>query len=217
MVRIAHISDTHGAPSILRSVGQVESDIVLITGDVLSNRGRLGHGIDPRREARYQDGWSRRYAKKWAPAIGDRPVVLIRGNHDFISPAGWLRRYGATVHEITDKNPCVGVCGKKFAGFRQTPWIAGEWCGEEHDLAPHVERALSYDPEILVTHGPPAGILDSEEGYGNRALTSALTYRPHRVTHHFFGHSHPNGGQVVGEMGITFINGAGCCTVHEVP
>lgn len=216
-INIAHISDTHQNPRIMESLAFMSADVIVLTGDILDNVGRGVSGrIEPRREARKQEWWSRKAAKRWAPFIGDRPVVLVCGNHDFLSPAGWLRHYGVDVHEITAAQPMIEIMGLRFAGFREVPWLAGEWAGEVADMAPAVERALACNPDILVTHAPPAGILDDEEGYGVRALTSALSYTEHHVKAHFFGHCHNNGGQAVTEMGIYFANGAGCCRLHTI-
>lgn len=216
-IRIAHVSDTHQHSHIMNALSTMVADIIVLTGDLLDNVGRGESGrIERHLEVRKQEWWSRKAAKRWATVIGDRPVVLVCGNHDFVSPAKWLRHYGVEVHEITTETPCVEVKGVRFAGFRQVEWIDGEWAGEEHDLSPFVERALACNPDVLVTHCPPAGILDGHDGYGCRALTSALCYRPNRVVAHFFGHAHENGGQVVEEMGIRFINGAEHCEVHTI-
>lgn len=210
LLTIAHVSDTHQNPGILAGLAFVSADVIVLTGDLLDNVGRGVSGrIEPGREIRKQEWWSRKAAKRWAPYLGSRPVVLVCGNHDFVSPAKWLRHYGVEVHEITTSTPCVEVQGVRFAGFRQVEWIDGEWMGEEHDLAPHVERALACNPDVLVTHAPPAGILDGRDGYGVRALTSALAYTEHQIKAHCFGHAHEDGGQVVEEMGITFSNAAG--------
>ena len=215
---VAHVSDTHNAPALFTGTDTSSADLFLITGDVMGNSASCyDRDIQTLREIRYQQSWWRKYAKKWAEIIGTRPVVLVRGNHDFISPAGWLRHYGVEVHEITDTQPMVEVLGRRFAGFRQVEWIAGEWAGESHDLRPFVEKALDCDPEILVTHAPPAGILDEVAGYGVKSLSAALTYRTHRITRHFFGHCHIDGGKVREEMGIVFVNGAEHCLLHEVP
>ncbi len=220
-IRIAHASDTHDKPSIIRGIADLDADMLLITGDCMNNKGRAwGANIDPRVERKYQQSWFRKQAKKWAADLKGRPVVCVRGNHDFIGYAHWLRHYGATVYEITDNNPMVEVLGIRFAGYRQIPFISGEWAGEERDLTPHIERALACDPTVLVTHGPPAGILDVDTtggtGYGCGKLTTTLSYQPHNITHHFFGHTHRSGGKVVDEMGIRFINGAGQLIIHEV-
>lgn len=229
-MRIAHASDTHNRPNIVLAVASIEADIILLTGDILDNKGRVSmymggwesfgepNRISPVLERKYQNSWFRKVAKKWAPAFRGRPVIYVPGNHDFIDIRRWLTHYGHTnLHVITDANPCVELLGKRFAGFRQINYMDGEWMGEVHDLKPYVDRAFECDPDILVTHAPPAGILDGYGDYGIVSLTSALMNRPHRITHHFFGHEHSCGGQVVVEGGITFINGAGTLRVHEVP
>jgi len=215
--RIAHISDTHDRPSIVRQVAGLDADIILITGDCMNNRGRVnGQGIIPANERTYQQSWFRKQAKKWAVDFAGRPVVCIGGNHDFINYSRWLRHYGAEVYEITDECPMVEVKGIRFAGFRQVNWIAGEWEGEVHDLRLHIDRAMACNPTVLVTHGPPCGILDGPDGYGITALMAPLFYGEHGITHHFFGHAHEDGGKTTVEGGITFVNGAGHCIVHTV-
>lgn len=229
-MKIAHASDTHDRPSIVKAVADLDADIILLTGDILGNKGRMQIGgggwdtmgpsfrISAPAERKYQDRWFRKVAKTWAPAFKGRPVIYVPGNHDFIGIEKWLTHYGFTnLHVITDATPCVEIMGRRFAGFRQINYMMGEWMGEERDLRPHVERALACDPDILVTHAPPAGLLDGEGGYGIVPLTPALMYGTHRITHHFFGHEHSCGGEVVVEGGITFVNGAGTLRVHEVP
>lgn len=221
---IAHASDTHDHPALIRGVADVECDVILLTGDILSNRGRINgeQRIVPHLEYRYQASWARRAAKKWAPAFRGRDVVYVDGNHDFYDGLGkWLIHYGhpaERLHHISDETPSVVVQGVKFAGFRQVTFMIGEWVGEEHDLAPHVERALAEDPDILVTHTPPAGILDGSPdcSSGSAALMSALAYRPHGISHHFFGHAHWHGGDTDEQLGIKFYNGACHLKVHEI-
>lgn len=200
-------------------------DVILLTGDVIQNLGRVTRTlmeIRPHYEVKYQQAWFRKQAKKWAKDIGDRPVITVRGNHDFISVARWLRHYGVTVFEITDDNPCVELLGKRWAGFRHVPYLAGEWCGErrQSDFSEIISSAFVTNPDILVTHAPPAGILecgdDASDLRGITALATALTYQPHNITHHFFGHAHSDGCKAVEEMGIVFANGAGGCTVHTI-
>lgn len=228
-MKIAHVSDTHDKPSVVKVVGSTNADIILLTGDILANRGRLPHvsaagmsyRISVSAERKYQRTWFRRVAKKWAPAFGDRPVIYVPGNHDFIDIREWLTHYGCkpeNIHVISTENPSCTVFGKVFAGFREIPWIAGEWMGENSgSFARCIDRALGCDPDILVTHAPPAGILDGDHGYGIPELTSALMYRPHRITHHFFGHEHSCGGrQWFDESGMRFINGARNMIVHDV-
>lgn len=221
MIRIAHISDTHNQPRIVKAVAEVACDVIVLTGDILGNKGRVqatGGCIVPAAERKYQESWFRKQAKRWAPAFAGRPVIYVPGNHDFIGIERWLAHYGHTnVHTISTKQPSVEVCGKVFAGFREVPWIAGEWMGEAHDLRPLIERTMACNPDIIVTHAPPAGILDGFDGYGVTGWQAPLFYGEHRVTHHLFGHCHDEGGRIVEEGGITFSNAAGHLNLIEVP
>jgi len=215
-MQIAHISDTHHRPDIVESVGELgDIDIIVLTGDLVDNYGRRDHrGIRRRKEQEYQRDWLDKHTPLWAEAFEDTPVIMVNGNHDFVSPAGRLRRHGCNV-TLLNAGDFIDVQGKRFAGFSEVPYIIGEWEGEEHDLKPFVEKAMATRPDILLVHAPAATILD-QGGYGNRPLLGALAYTDHKVTHVFCGHAHSRGGQVAEEMGITFINGAGRCATHVV-
>lgn len=215
MLTIAHYSDTHGDPGTITGVANVECDMIVLTGDILANKGRVfshatgTYRIDPVVETRYQRVWSRRYAKKWAKAFKGRPVVYVPGNHDFVGIEKWLRHYGhEEIYTISSMQPFVDVCGKRFAGFREIPWIDGEWVGETRDFRDLIDRALNCQPDILVTHAPPSGMLNGDGGYGIPGLCNAMFYREHKITHHLFGHEHSCGGRIVTEGGITFSNAA---------
>jgi len=215
MITIAHISDTHADHYILEQVKFIPADIIVITGDILGNSGRVRGRIHAELEIPYQEAWLSVFAERWAKAIGSRPVVMVCGNHDFISPSPVLSSLGVEIHELTAENPYADVLGIRFAGFREVPWLDGEWAGEETNLNPYIERALSCNPDVLVTHTPPAGILDGR-GYGSALLTSYLTYAQHKVKAHFFGHIHEDGGKTKTQMGIQFINGSGNCLSHTL-
>ena len=80
MIRIAHISDTHDRPSIIAGVRDIDCDMIILTGDILNNKGRCPETngqIVPHVERKYQDSWFRKQAKKWAPAFAGRPVVYV--------------------------------------------------------------------------------------------------------------------------------------------
>lgn len=230
MIRIAHCSDTHDHPSIVKAVGDVECDVIVLSGDNLGNKGRirfLGSGWDmdsgiarihPPSEKVYQERWFRKVAKKWAPAFNGRPVIYVPGNHDFIGIERWLKHYGhENVFTISETCPFVDVCGKRFSGFREIPYMGGEWMGECRDFTTVIDRAFACNPDILVTHAPPGSVLDGPNGYGIATLASALFYREHRITHHLFGHAHEDGGKIITEGGITFSNAACHLNLIEVP
>lgn len=215
MLRILHTSDLHGAFEPLFA-NEVEFDVWLDTGDFLPNYGRAahtGHRIDAELERRHQQQWleaadlpARLHA--W---LDGRPALLVPGNHDFISLVAALQAAGVEAQEITTAG--IHVCGHTWAGFREVPWMAGEWVGERDNLATLVDAAFASHPDILATHAPPAGILDSPGCFGVPELTTALIGRDHHIRAHFFGHEHDDGGRWL-QVGRTLcVNGAAALVV----
>lgn len=202
-MRIAHVSDIHGHYSTLDRLGGDAPDLWVITGDFFPNKTR-GHAET---ETRWQTNWFGYKSFSIRRRLLGAPVLLVPGNHDYANLAGLLRRDGVDAREVAPEGCTFG--GLRFAGFGHIPIIAGEWNRESttQELYDLTHRTLDCDPDVLLTHAPPDGILNgSYPGIG--PLTTALTYRPHRVTHHFFGHSHEDGGKSVEHMGITFVNSA---------
>lgn len=217
---IGHASDLHGSYKLL---GKVETpDLWLITGDFFPNYGRgpdTGGLILPSYENHFQHRWWGFRADSIMDRLEGRPVLWMPGNHDFVSLAVLLRlaEYRGTVHDLTE-GP-FELDGQTFTGFREIPYIKGEWMGEVRDFSEIVPKAMSQDPTILVTHAPPGGILDYDPKWGHCGiplLTTALTYQTHRIHHHFFGHVHPDGGKTQEEMGIKFVNSAQRIQLVEV-
>jgi Icc-related predicted phosphoesterase len=205
MTRFAHISDTHGS---IRKLGGIEDDaeIIVFSGDILPNLPRPIHADSQRV---HQQSWLRGHREDFLRAIKDRPVVCQDGNHDFTRLAEMLREFGVDAHQVTPEG--VTVAGIKFAGFRHVPFLYGEWAGETHDFDEVLDRTFASNPDILVTHAPPSGLLDiSGNGheYGIRGLTRALQWCPHNIRMHLYGHAHRSGPKVVREMDITFSNAA---------
>lgn len=217
-MKVLHSSDLHGNyKRLLVDHAESDFDVWLDTGDFFDNFGRKRTGrIEPVRELQYQTKWL-----GWTGLLGrfttwlrGRPALIMPGNHDFISLAPRLKAAGANAQAI----PLEGthLLGMKWAGFREIPYIDGEWAGEEVDFTTQIEGVLASSPDILVTHGPPGGILDDEEGYGCPALTSALMYQAHNIRFHFFGHVHRDGGKTEEALGIRFVNGATKARIHNL-
>ena len=204
---VGHASDLHGnLGGILGS--SHKPDVWILSGDICPNKTRGKVAV----EFPYQAEWLAHNALPLVEKFGDTPVVVVEGNHDYIDIAALLRLYGANAVNVTPEG--VDVAGIRFAGFREIPYMIGEWNGECRDFSDIVDRTFDSDPEILVTHAPPAGILDDDgmgkygHGGGIPQLTSALAYRPHRVRAHFFGHIHEQGGKHFQKLGVHFFNGA---------
>ena len=209
-MRIIHSSDLHGSYKGLLAIDD-EFDLWIDTGDFFPNKTRGNHQI----ETRYQTKWAEH--KSLGPRLVDwldgRSLVSVGGNHDYISLADLVVDSGGSAHNLSSGSAEVG--GMVFAGFREIPFIIGEWNGEAHDFSGLVHDALEADPDVLVTHAPPAGILDSPEyPCGIPGLANALTYSNHRIKAHFFGHVHDSKGDMLlrlgreDQVGIRFVNGA---------
>ena len=151
--------------------------------------------------------------------LAGRPALSVPGNHDYTDLAAALRDAGAHAGNLTAGRATLG--GTRFAGLREIPWIEGEWAGESRDpeLRAAVDRAMSADPEVLVSHSPASGILDLSDGKGGHVgivpLSQWLTYRPHNVRLVLHGHVHEQP-FVTREMDITFSNAAQTARVIEI-
>jgi Icc-related predicted phosphoesterase len=209
-LRVLHTSDLHGVSEPLLA-SQEDFEVWLDTGDFFPNRGRVqgtGYRIDSGTERCYQLRWLEDTdllvrLRDW---LHGRPALSVPGNHDFVSLAALLRQSGADAHRITTEG--IRVSGCTWAGFREVPWMNGEWEGEVPNLSALVDAAFSADPDILATHAPPRGILDSPGLFGVPELAEALTGREHRIRAHFFGHEHDDGGKWI-QVGQTLcVNGA---------
>ena len=211
-MRILHSSDLHGMWHKL--FAHKDFDVWIDTGDFFPNetRGKIGERSYQRNLFIETD--AAKYVTEW---LDGRPLISIPGNHDYTDLTVILGIHGANVHKVTEEG--VVVNGLRFSGFREVPWLAGEWIGEVFDFEEIVDNTMGSDPDVLVTHAPPSGIMDEcpdKSVGGVSALTTMLTYHPHRIRAHFFGHIHEFGGQTMEEMGIKFINGATQVKLHNL-
>jgi Icc-related predicted phosphoesterase len=188
-VRLVLISDTHMQHEALN----------LPDGDILVHAG---------------DGTSRgtpREVMEFMTWLGDQPhehVVLIAGNHDFLAEQDRerFRQYvpdGVTYLEDAGTT----IEGVDIWGSPITPWFY-DWAfnrarGEE--IKKYWDR-IPQDTEVLITHGPPHGILDRTTR-GDLAGCEELRKRVDviRPRLHVFGHIHEAHGRVE-QSGTTFVN-----------
>lgn len=123
--------------------------------------------------------------------------IFIAGNHDIqLQKIGkqlpdWV--YPDKFHFLWDSG--VTIEGIKFYG---SPWVTtinGRWAFEqnEFELERHFIR-IPGDTDVLITHGPPYGILN--DVYGRHIGSQALRTRVEKLRprYHFFGHCHEDFG-----------------------
>lgn len=196
-VKITAISDTHLAQPILPG-----GDILIHAGDV-SYQGRAEELLE---------------FNTWLAKQPYEYKVLIAGNHDFMfekNPGLAKTLVTAPTHYL--ENNLVTIKGIKIWGSPITP----EFChwAFNRDRGPQINHYWAQIPEgvdIIVTHGPPMGILDVVEdnpGMYEHVGCKDLLHHIRRVNpkYHIFGHIHEGYGQETKD-GTTFIN---CSIMNE--
>ena len=182
----------------------------------------LAHARDDWRDAQKKPGGFKpaysigKTLTKW---LDGRPLISVPGNHDYVSLANLMKQSGARAYSVTPKG--VKVDGVRYSGFREVPWIHGEWAGEtqQGDFGEVVEEVFAHPPDILLTHAGPANIMTGSDDWhgGINTLATALSYKPHKIKAHFFGHDHDYGSQTREVMGVLFSNSATKPKIVTVP
>ena len=180
------------------------ADVLIIAGDI---------GID-----------SSVYAVRFTNWLDKQPFtykIVIGGNHD----GGLLD--DSTINHVIDKNciylldDYIEIEGIKIWGSPYTPtfnnWYFMADRGEE--IRKHW-NLIPEDVDIIVTHGPPYGILDTvEERKDNIHLgCDELVKAINRIkpVYHIFGHIHSSGGKIIKKERTTFINCSVCDEAYDV-
>jgi len=195
-MRIVCISDTHGMIGML---DMPRGDVLIHAGD-LSSRGRLNEEL-----------------QKLA-AFPHKHKLVIAGNHD------WC--FERDIADVVIPDGVTYLCdeetiidGVKFYG---SPWQPefGRWAFNLPRGPALADKwaQIPEDTDVLITHGPPEGILDevlypAGEHVGCADLLERV--RIVRPKLHVFGHIHESYGVDFGED-TTFIN-ASICTRKYFP
>jgi len=192
-VRLVAVSDTHGH---LPAHAVPDGDVLIHAGD-LTRMGTLEQIAA---------------AGAWLRSLPHRDKIVIAGNHDFAferEPAAALAAFGEGFTYLLDAG--VTIAGVRFWG---SPWQPQffDWAFNLDRGAPLAEKwaLVPGDTDVLITHGPPQGILDRTAG-GDAAGCADLLARVAAVRPraHVFGHIHEAAG-VVERDGTTFVNASIC-------
>lgn len=177
-MRFVAISDTHGRHSALRVP---DGDVLLFAGD-MCERGTL------------------REIESFADFLSSLPhkhKVVIAGNHDFP-----FQRTPESARAIMRSFTYLEDSGTEVEGCK----IYGSpWQPEFYDWAFNLPRGkaleeiwakIPEDTDVLITHGPPFGVLDTTHD-GRRVGCEALAERRRglNLKVHVFGHIHEGYGQ----------------------
>lgn len=204
MRRIVCISDTH---NFHRSLHVPAGDMLIHCGDATVNgtEEEIGDFAD------------------WFRQQPHEHKIFVAGNHDWLferNPATACSLLGREVIYLQDS--MTEVLGLKIYGSPWQPrffdWAFNLSRGEE--MAARWEL-IPPDIDILITHGPPNGILDSvprgplAENAGCEELAARLrNMRKGRLRLHVFGHIHEGYG-IKAIDGITFVNASVCDAAYN--
>lgn len=222
-MRVLHTSDLHMGKATLEKLATFNKpfDVMVDTGDTLPDNYDRGYAMfhSDRRDGQEKWAMTNRVRELLTAMLRGRPLITVKGNHDFFSLADVMRGYDG-LHRLED-GP-ITVDGVKFAGFPEVNYINGNWLGEVPNPAAWVgivDPVLAEEPDVLATHSPPKYILDagySGERYGCAYLARQLTQIEVKPQLHLFGHVHEHGGKVDSLYGIRYCNGARKMLVHTV-
>lgn len=188
-MRIVLLSDTHDRHSDLQVP---EGDLVVHAGDFTMR----GHQDEVQR---FLD---------WFAGLPHPNKVFVAGNHDFLAERD-PEQFRSMIPEglVYLEDETVDVLGLRIHGSPITPWFH-DWAfnrARGAEIARHWER-IPEDVELLITHGPPAGILD-RTAYGEAVGCEDLARRIAEVRPrwHVFGHIHEARGSLV-QDGVEYVN-----------
>jgi hypothetical protein len=145
----------------------------------------------------------------WLGELPHRWKLVIPGNHEFFLEAAPHNRSmlsNATV--LIDEE--ISIHGLKIYGSPATPLGGGAFgMPAPEERARHWAR-IPNDVDVLVTHGPPRGILDLSPGQHEHAGDPELMSQVKELTSlrlHCFGHIHGGYGMLE-QDGVLFVNSA---------
>jgi predicted phosphohydrolase len=202
-MRLVLLSDTHGLHGLIPAIP--DGDVLIHAGDV-AGRGSLMEVAE---------------FFQWYAALPHAHKIVIAGNHDWgferqpilaeeLVPPGthYLRDSGVTLDGVRLWGSPWQPWFMNFAfNLLRGPEIAAKWA------------LIPDDTNVLITHGPPRGILDLTRGYppehvGCEDLFVRVQQLP-SLKAHIFGHVHEAYGAEL-HGGVWYVN-ASICTADYAP
>ena len=205
MPRIVCLSDTH---TCNEQISVPDGDILIHSGDATVN-GTIPEVME---------------FNSWIEALPHRHKVFVAGNHDWLfmmdNPSA-RRLMNPTITYLQDSLTVIE--GLKIYG---SPWQPRffDWAFNLNRGAEIAEKwkLIPDDIDILITHGPPNGILDlvPRKGWDENTGCEELRKRVEEIAKlgrlklHIFGHIHCGYG-VHEEFGVRFVNASNCDESYE--
>ena len=191
-MKIVTLSDTHERH---KKLVIPEGDVLVVAGDV--TEGKLE--------------WSAKAFNKWLGTLPFKHIVMIAGNHDwfFQKNPDEVKKVMTNVTYLYESG--CEIDGVKFWGSPWTPFFLN-WA---FNIPPGKEegfwKKIPDDVDVLITHGPPYGILDYSVRNNISVGCVELGRRVMQIKPkvHIFGHIHYSYGIKL-ENGTTFVNTSIC-------
>jgi predicted phosphohydrolase len=189
-VHIVLLSDTH---ELHREVNVPPGDLLIHAGDFTM------FSKNPSAISDFND---------WLGELPHPSKIVIPGNHEFFLEQDVSRRRLLTnANVLVDEEIAVG--GLRIWGSPVTPLYGGAFGRSSARDRRSAFSLIAPGVDILVTHGPPLGVLDQVPGTESRAGCAELAEAVRRVRPklHVFGHIHGAHG-ITERDGITSANAA---------
>lgn len=202
-MRVVAISDLHG-----RLPDVPTCDLLLLAGDICPDyRGTAIPAFRPL-VAERQSVWLREVFSPWLGRQPCQHTIMCWGNHDYVGELPANSRAALAADVLTDQS--VTWRGLYVYATPWTHFVPGVWA---FDVPPRELAArnadIPNDTDVLITHGPPYGVLDTNsagEHCGSRSLLEAtVRVRPKL---HVFGHIHEARGQRGTSYNVAILDGA---------
>lgn len=185
MMKIWHISDTHTYHGLLTVPEGI--DMVIHSGDATNPR-------DP-----YASEQEMLNFISWYSSLPIKHKVFVAGNHDLCIERNFITKIDFMKNGIVYlENDYTEVKGLKIWGSPFTPPFDQGWAFNKKRSALHdLWKQIPDDVDIVITHGPPKGILDLAyhqlnciEFCGDEALRKRMYLLNPKLC--LFGHIHNN-------------------------
>jgi Icc-related predicted phosphoesterase len=172
-LRLVLLSDTH---ELHRGVKVPDGDILIHAGDFTRFSKSMSAIAD---------------FNTWLGELPHRHKILIYGNHEFFIETDPSRRSMLTnAHVLINEE--TEIEGLRIWGSPVTPLYSGAFGLSSSEDRKQLYDQIPEDIDILITHGPPYGILDSVSQTGHHSGCRELFDAVMRVRPklHVFGHVH---------------------------
>lgn len=205
MKKIKHISDTHGYHELLTIEDDI--DIIIHSGDFTNSKDF------------YSNEPEAYNFLHWYSKLKPKTKILVAGNHDAY-PAIYNRAFRELCLDfgiIYLENESINIDGLKIWGSPITPTFNDWYFMRNRGKMDVLYSSIPEDTDIVITHGPPKGILDLSYNHNHQLeFCGCKSLRNHLLNRvkpklSLFGHIHNNNDVL--NQGFMKING--CDTIFS--